>query len=76
VKTVPAAGKVGTKVIILGSSLAGATSVSFNGAAASFKVVSTTEIIASVPAGASTGTVEVNTPGGTLLSNVAFQVTR
>src|SRR5260370_21572804 len=75
VKTVPTAGKVGVKVKILGTSLTGATSVNFNGVAATFTVVSATEITTTVPTGATTGTVQVVTPGGTLLSNVAFQGT-
>jgi len=74
VKTVPVAGKVGASVKILGSSLKGATSVTLNGTGAAFTVVSATEITTTVPAGATSGTVQVNTPGGTLLSNVAFQV--
>jgi uncharacterized protein (TIGR03437 family) len=74
VKTVPASGRVGAKVKILGTSLTGATSVSFNGTAAAFTVVSATEIAATAPAGATTGTVQVTAPSGTLLSNVAFQV--
>jgi uncharacterized repeat protein (TIGR03803 family) len=75
VKTVPTAGKVGVKVKILGTSLTGATSVSFNGVAAAFTVVSASQITTTVPAGATTGAVQVTTPGGTLLSNIAFQVT-
>jgi len=75
VKTVPMAGKVGVKVKILGTSLTGATSVNFNGVVAAFTVVSATEITTTVPNGATTGTVQVTTPGGALLSNVVFQVT-
>jgi uncharacterized repeat protein (TIGR03803 family) len=74
VKTVPTAGVAGARVRILGTSLAGATSVSFNGAAAVFTVVSSSEIITTVPAGATTGAVQVATPAGTLSSNVVFQV--
>jgi hypothetical protein len=37
-------------------------------------VSSKTYITATVPAGATTGTVQVTTPGGTLSSNVPFQV--
>jgi len=73
--TVPTAGKVAAKVKILGTSLTGATSLSFNGIAAAFTVVSASEITTTVPAGATSGTVQVTTPGGTLLSNVAFRVT-
>jgi uncharacterized repeat protein (TIGR03803 family) len=72
----PSSGRVGAKVIILGTDLTGATSVSFNGIAATFKVVSSSEIKTVVPAGAITGTVEVTTPVGALKSNVAFRVTQ
>ena len=50
------------------------TSVTFNGIAAAFSVVSATQILARVPADATTGKVQVITPGGTLLSNVGFVV--
>ena len=74
VKTQPTSGKLGAKVIILGTGLTGATNVSFNGIEATFKVVSGSEIKTVVPSGASTGTVEVTTPTGTLKSNVAYRV--
>ncbi len=74
VRTVPMSGKVGTAVIILGSDLTGASKVEFNGTAAAYTVVSATEITATVPAGATTGSVHVVTPGGTLGSNVSFRV--
>lgn len=75
VETNPATGVVGEQVAILGNSLTGATAVSFNGTAAKFKVVSSTEIVTEVPSGASSGKVTVTTPGsGTLKSNVAFRV--
>ncbi len=75
VETRPTSGKVGASVIILGNNLTGASSVSFNGKAATFKVVSGTEITTTVPSGATTGTVAVVTSGGTLKSNVVFRVT-
>ena len=74
VEMVPTSGKVGTKVIILGNRLKGTTSVTFNGTAAAFKVVSSSEIKTTVPTGATTGEVQVTTPSGTLTSNVNFQV--
>jgi uncharacterized repeat protein (TIGR03803 family) len=74
VETLPASGKVGAAIVILGTDLTGATSVSFNGTAAAFTIVRPSEIKATVPAGATTGKVQVTTPGGTLLSNVAFTV--
>jgi len=75
VETLPTSGKVGTKIIILGNNLTGASSVTFNGTAATFTVVENSEITTTVPTGATTGTVEVTTPKGTLKSNVPFRVT-
>jgi uncharacterized repeat protein (TIGR03803 family) len=74
VETQTTSGKVGAAVKILGTDLTGATSVSFNGKAAVFKVASSSEITTTVPAGATTGFVTVTTPSGTLKSNVRFQV--
>jgi uncharacterized repeat protein (TIGR03803 family) len=74
VETAPTSGTVGAAVNILGTNLTGATSVAFNGTAATFTVVSRSEITTAVPAAATTGTVQVVTPGGTLSSNVVFRV--
>ncbi len=74
VETLPASGSVGETVMILGNNLTRSTSVTFNGTAATFRVLSSSEIEADVPAGASTGLVEVTTPNGILKSNAAFQV--
>jgi uncharacterized repeat protein (TIGR03803 family) len=75
VRIVPAAGRVGRAVKILGNNLTGATNVSFYPIPATFTVVRPTEITATVPEGALTGTVEVTLPSGIVLSsNVAFQV--
>jgi len=41
---------------------------------ATFTVVSGTLIEATVPSGATTGTIKVTTPSGVLSSNVAFRV--
>ena len=68
-------GKVGATVIILGTNLTGATGVSFNGTAATFKVVSSSEITATAPAGATTGKIQVTTPSSPLKSNQIFHVT-
>src|ERR1019366_1269736 len=57
----PAAANVGATVNILGTNLTGATSVNFNGKAATFTVVSSSEITTTVPAGATTGEVQVVT---------------
>ncbi len=76
VETQPSSGKVGAAVKILGTDLSGATSVKFNGTAAVFKVVSSSEITTTVPEGATTGKIDVKTPRGTLKSNVVFRVTK
>jgi uncharacterized repeat protein (TIGR03803 family) len=74
VETQPTSGKVGAAVKILGTNLTGATNVSFNGTAAVFKVISSSEITTTVPTGATTGKVQVVTPSATLSSNVPFGV--
>ena len=75
-ETLPSSGKAGATVKILGNNLAGATSVTFNGTPATFTVSSSTFITATVPAGATTGTVQVVTPARTLSSSVPFRVTQ
>jgi uncharacterized repeat protein (TIGR03803 family) len=74
VETEPSFGKVGRTVDILGTNLTGATSVIFNGTPAMFTVEAPSVIKTTVPAGATTGTVQVVTPSGTLSSNVLFRV--
>jgi uncharacterized repeat protein (TIGR02543 family) len=74
VETAPTSGEVGAPVIILGTNLTDSTSVTFNGTPATFNVVPPSEITTTVPAGATTGTVQVATPGGVLSSNVVFRV--
>jgi uncharacterized repeat protein (TIGR03803 family) len=71
----PAFGKVGATVKIWGTNLTGASSVTFNGTAAVFKVVKSSEITATVPTGAGTGSVTVTTPSGPLASSQPFRVT-
>lgn len=48
-------GTVGSPLTILGNGLTDATSVTFNGVAATFTVVSDTEITTNIPTGATTG---------------------
>ncbi|MGC2272343.1 MAG: choice-of-anchor tandem repeat GloVer-containing protein [Candidatus Sulfotelmatobacter sp.] len=68
-------GAIGQTAYILGTGLTGSTSVTFNGTpATTFSVVSDSEITAVIPAGATTGSLQVATPGGTLSSVVEFQV--
>ena len=74
VETQTTVGKVGAHVKILGTDLTGATSVSFNGTAADFTVVSPSLITTTVPSGATTGKVEVVTPSGALSTYVPYRV--
>jgi uncharacterized repeat protein (TIGR03803 family) len=74
VETVTNSGAPGSSVIVLGSNLTGASKVTFNGAAASFSLVSSTEITATVPTGATTGVIVVTTPKGKFTSNKNFIV--
>ncbi len=67
-------GTVGKTVGILGNGLSGTTSVKFNGATATFKIVSDTYITTKVPSG-ETGTVTVTTASGTLSSSQKYRVT-
>ena len=70
----PSSGPVGTPVTISGTNLSGATAVTFHGTAATFTVNSPTQITATVPSAATTGTITVTTPGGTAQSAAAFTV--
>jgi uncharacterized repeat protein (TIGR03803 family) len=74
VRLVTASGKVGATIEILGQGLTGTTAVSFNGAAATFHVVSQTYLTATVPTGATKGFVTVTTPSGVLTSNQVFRI--
>ena len=74
VKTQTTSGLVGQPIKILGTDLTGATGVTFNGTPAGFTVEAASLIAATVPVGATSGTVQVVTPGGTLSSNVPFRV--
>jgi len=70
----PTSGAIGATVVITGTDFTGATTVAFNGTAAAFSVNSSTQITATVPAGATTGKVSVTTPAGTATSTGDFTV--
>jgi subtilisin family serine protease len=71
----PTSGGVGTTVSVSGANFTGATSVKFNGQSASFSVISSTSISASVPNCSSSGQISVTTAGGTGTSSGSFTVT-
>lgn len=72
----PTSGTAGTSVTINGSGFSTASGVAFNGAAASFKTSSDSQIVAVVPNGATTGAISVTNPSGTATSSAAFSVTQ
>jgi uncharacterized repeat protein (TIGR03803 family) len=76
VNTALFAAKEGATITILGNHLTGTKEVSFNGSVAKFKVLSDTHLTATVPVGATTGPIQVITPGGALLSRKNFVVKR
>ncbi|WP_162126332.1 beta strand repeat-containing protein [Flavobacterium phycosphaerae] len=67
---------VGTtpSVVITGNYFTGATAVKFNGVSASFTVNSATQITATLPVSATTGTISVTTPSGTGTSAGSFTI--
>jgi uncharacterized repeat protein (TIGR03803 family) len=67
-------GKVGQTVGILGQGFTGTSNVSFNGIPANFTIVSDTFLTATVPEGATTGSVTATMASGSLTSNVPFQL--
>ena len=71
----PTSGPVGTSVTINGTNFSGVTAMAFNGTAASYTVNSATQIVATVPTGATTGTIKVTTSAGSATSSSAFTVT-
>jgi hypothetical protein len=73
-KFTPTSGKVGTTVVIKGTTFTGAAAVKFNGTSAGFTVNSDTQITAVVAPGTTTGKVKVTGPGGTATSSSDFKV--
>jgi uncharacterized repeat protein (TIGR03803 family) len=70
----PTSGAVGAKVTISQGPYIGTTEVKFNGTSATFKVRGSEFITTTVPAGATSGTISVTTPGGTAISKQSFTV--
>jgi uncharacterized repeat protein (TIGR03803 family) len=70
----PSSGPVGTEVTITGTGLTQATEVTFDNVSATFTANSDSQITATVPAGAATGTIKVTTKGGSATSSTSFTV--
>jgi hypothetical protein len=73
-KFAPGMGSVGAKLYLTGTNLNWTTKVTFNGKAASFIIIRPTELLLTVPAGATTGKIEITTLGGVALSLTDFVV--
>lgn len=72
----PTLGPVGTSVVLQGQNFANANAVRFNGVATTFTLDSPTQITATVPAGATTGTIQITSADGGTASTDSFLVTR
>lgn len=71
----PTSGPVGTQVTITGTTLTGATKVTFNGVdATSFEVINDSQVDTLVPSGAKTGPITVTTSAGMATSTTNFTV--
>lgn len=71
----PTSGPVGTEVTILGSNFSDATGVFFNGLLAQYSVMDASTISATVPQGATSGRISVETASGSANSKQSFTVT-
>jgi uncharacterized repeat protein (TIGR03803 family) len=67
-------GSVGRQIGILGNNLSSTTGINFHGVPATFQVLSDTLVRATVPAGATTGTIQLTNSSGTLSTKVPFIV--
>ncbi|NNT72452.1 T9SS type A sorting domain-containing protein [Flavobacterium sp. IMCC34852] len=63
-----------TSVIITGNYIAGTTSVSFNGTSTAFVQNSNTQVTATLPIGATSGSISLTTPQGTVTSSANFTI--
>lgn len=68
----PTNGAIGSSVTVSGSNFVGVSAVTFNNTAATFSVLTATQLVASVPVGATTGALRVTTPGGIATSAASF----
>jgi hypothetical protein len=72
----PTTGRIGTPVLVLGANLNRTTAVKFNGVPATYVTYSPAMVYTTVPAGASTGPITVETMVGTSVSPSSFTVIR
>ncbi|MBF9236173.1 VCBS repeat-containing protein [Hymenobacter sp. BT683] len=73
----PGSGPVGSHVLLTGLHLKTTTGVTFNGMpVVTFSAISNTQLVATVPAGATSGAVAMTSPAGTATAPTAFTVTQ
>jgi hypothetical protein len=72
----PAQGVIGTPVTMIGTNFTGVSAVKFNGKPATFTALSGTQLRATVPAGATTGTISLTNSTGTGVTSTSFMVQR
>lgn len=70
----PMNGEPGDEITVTGTDLANATRVSFNGIAGSITSNTGTSLVTTVPEGATTGKISIETAGGTAVSGDSFEV--
>jgi hypothetical protein len=71
----PASGPIGSQVVINGVNFNNVVAVAFNGTpTANYTVLSPTQIIVTVPAGATTGLIGVAAAGGVAISDAVFTI--
>lgn len=70
----PGLGKVGQLIKILGNNLTSTTAVSFNGTPAAFKIIADTFVSVTVPAGATTGQIQLTNSTGALSTKAPFVI--
>jgi uncharacterized repeat protein (TIGR01451 family) len=70
----PSSGNTGSSVVITGTNFTAVSSVNFNGVPATFAGNSSSQITATVPGAATTGTISIVAGGGSVTSATAFTV--
>jgi uncharacterized repeat protein (TIGR01451 family) len=70
----PATGRAGTNVTLTGANFLGATAVTFAGVGSSIISGTNTSMLVSVPAGASSGPIRINTPAGSFTTATNFKI--
>jgi uncharacterized repeat protein (TIGR01451 family) len=70
----PSTGRAGTNVTLTGTNFLGATAVTVAGVAASIISGTNTSMLVSIPAGASSGPIRINTPAGSFTTTSNFKI--